>query len=61
MSRRVLVAPAHLRAIESVYAPILRDAGYTIEFSPHNKPGTEQQLTPAERKTAPPKAYHKEL
>lgn len=48
MNRRVLVAPAHLRAIEHAYAHILRDAGYTIEFSPHNKPGTEQQLTPAE-------------
>lgn len=45
MSRRVLVAPAHLRAIEHVYAPILRDAGYTIEFSPHNTPGTEQQMS----------------
>ena len=48
MSRRVLVAPAHLRAIEHTYAPILRGAGYTIEFSPHNKPGTEQQLTDKE-------------
>jgi D-3-phosphoglycerate dehydrogenase / 2-oxoglutarate reductase len=48
MNRRVLVAPAHLRAIEHTYGSILRDAGYTIEFSPHNKPGTEQQLTPAE-------------
>ena len=45
MSRRVLVAPAHLRAIEPVYAPVLRDAGYTIQFSPHDTPGTEQQMS----------------
>ena len=48
MSRRVLVAPAHLRAIEPVYAPILRDAGYTVQFSPHNTPGTEQQMSEAD-------------
>ncbi len=48
MSRRVLVAPAHLRAIEHAYAPILRDAGYTIEFSPHNTPGTELQMSEAD-------------
>jgi D-3-phosphoglycerate dehydrogenase len=42
---RVLVAPAHLRAIQPVYAPILRDAGYTIQFSPHDTPGTEQQMS----------------
>jgi phosphoglycerate dehydrogenase-like enzyme len=48
MSRRVLVAPAHLRAIEPVYAPVLRDAGYTIQFSPHDTPGTEQQMSEAD-------------
>jgi D-3-phosphoglycerate dehydrogenase / 2-oxoglutarate reductase len=48
MSRRVLVAPAHLRAIEFAYAPILRDAGYTIQFSPHNTPGTELQMSEAD-------------
>jgi phosphoglycerate dehydrogenase-like enzyme len=48
MIRRVLVAPAHLREIEPVYAPVLRDAGYTIEFSPRHTPGTEQQMSEAE-------------
>jgi phosphoglycerate dehydrogenase-like enzyme len=48
MSRRVLVAPAHLREIQPVYAPVLTDAGYTIQFSPHNTPGTEQQMSEAD-------------
>ena len=45
MSRRVLVAPAPLREIEHTYGPILRGAGYTIEYPPRNLPGTEQQMS----------------
>jgi phosphoglycerate dehydrogenase-like enzyme len=48
MSRRVLVAPAPLREIEHVYGPILRAAGYTIEYPPRNLPRSEQQMSEAE-------------
>jgi phosphoglycerate dehydrogenase-like enzyme len=48
MNRRVLVAPAPLREIEHVYGPILRDAGYAIEYPPRNLPRSEQQMSEAE-------------
>ena len=48
MSRRVLVAPAPLREIEHTYGPILRAAGYTIEYPPRHLPGTEKQMTEPE-------------
>ena len=44
MSRRVLVAPAPLREIEHTYGPILRGAGYTIEYPPRDNFLTEQQM-----------------
>ena len=48
MSRRVLVAPAPLREIEHTYGPILRAAGYTVEYPPRHLPGTEKQMSEAE-------------
>ena len=48
MSRRVLVAPAPLREIEHTYGPILRGAGYTIEYPPRDNFLTEQQMSVAE-------------
>jgi phosphoglycerate dehydrogenase-like enzyme len=48
MSRRVLVAPAPLREIEFTYGPVLRDAGYAIEYPPRNIPGSEIQMSEAE-------------
>ena len=45
MSRRVLVAPAPLREIEHTYGPILRGAGYTIEYPPRDNFLTEQQMS----------------
>jgi phosphoglycerate dehydrogenase-like enzyme len=45
---RVLVAPAPLREIEDVYGPILRAAGYTIEYPPRNLPKSELQMSEAE-------------
>lgn len=48
MSRRVLVAPAPLREIEFTYGPILRGAGYTIEYPPRDNFLTEQQMSEAE-------------
>lgn len=45
MSRRVLVAPAPLREIEFTYGPILRGAGYTIEYPPRDHVLTEQQMS----------------
>ncbi|MBP3955083.1 phosphoglycerate dehydrogenase [Gemmata sp. G18] len=48
MSRRVLVAPAPLREIEFTYGPILRGAGYTIEYPPRDNVLTEQQMSVAE-------------
>ena len=32
MSRRVLVAPGPLKGIEHAFAPVLRDAGYAVEY-----------------------------
>jgi phosphoglycerate dehydrogenase-like enzyme len=54
MSRRVLVAPAPLREIEFVYGPILRDAGYVIEFPPRNLPRSELQMSEQELLTLLP-------
>src|ERR1700722_4561813 len=48
MSRRVLVAPAPLREIEHVYGPILRDAGYVVEFPLRHIPRSEQQMSELE-------------
>jgi phosphoglycerate dehydrogenase-like enzyme len=48
MNRRVLVAPAPLREIEHVYGPILRDAGYTIEYPPRHLPRSEKQMSEEE-------------
>src|SRR5436190_12153856 len=48
MSRRVLVAPAPLREIEHTYGPILRGAGYTIEYPPRDNFLTEQQMSEEE-------------
>ena len=45
MRRRVLVAPAPLQEIEHVYGPILRGAGYTIEYPPRDHVETELQMT----------------
>jgi phosphoglycerate dehydrogenase-like enzyme len=45
---RVLVAPAPLREIEHVYGPILRDAGYVLEYPPRHLPRSEQQMSEAE-------------
>jgi phosphoglycerate dehydrogenase-like enzyme len=45
MSRRVLVAPAPLRQIEFTYGPILREAGYEIQYPPRNYAHTEQQMS----------------
>ncbi|AWM36536.1 D-3-phosphoglycerate dehydrogenase [Gemmata obscuriglobus] len=45
MSRRVLVAPAPLREIEFTYGPILRGAGYAIEYPPRDHVFTEQQMS----------------
>ncbi|MFM8272155.1 MAG: phosphoglycerate dehydrogenase [Gemmata sp.] len=45
MSRRVLVAPAPLREIEFTYGPILKGAGYAIEYPPRDNFQTEQQMS----------------
>src|SRR5262245_47742166 len=45
MPGRVLVAPAPLREIEHTYGPILRGAGYTIEYPPRDNFQTEQQMS----------------
>src|SRR5215213_5617840 len=45
---RVLVAPAPLREIEFTYGPILRGAGYTIEYPPRDNFLTEQQMSEEE-------------
>jgi D-3-phosphoglycerate dehydrogenase len=48
MSRRVLVAPGPLRNIEHAFAPILRDAGYTVEYPAREGFSPEAVLTEAE-------------
>lgn len=45
---RVLVAPAPLREIEHVYGPLLRSAGYSIEYPPRDNILTEQQMSEEE-------------
>jgi D-3-phosphoglycerate dehydrogenase len=48
MSRRVLVAPAHLRAIEFTFAPLLRDAGYTIHYPSRYEVDSDKPMNEAE-------------
>jgi D-3-phosphoglycerate dehydrogenase len=48
MPRRVLVAPAPLKEIDHVYGPILRGAGYTIEYPPRDQIETELQMSEEE-------------
>lgn len=45
---RVLVAPAPLKEIEHTYGPILRGAGYEIDYPPRRDTLTEVQMTEAE-------------
>jgi len=52
--RRVLVAPAPLREIAHVYAPILEGAGYTIEYPPRDDFMTEVQMSEQELLTQLP-------
>jgi phosphoglycerate dehydrogenase-like enzyme len=48
MPRRVLVAPAPLKEIDHVYAPILQGAGCTIEYPPRDHIETELQRSEEE-------------
>lgn len=48
MSRRVLVAPAHLRAIEFAFAPTLRDAGYMIHYPSRYEVHSDKPMNEAE-------------
>jgi phosphoglycerate dehydrogenase-like enzyme len=48
MSRRVLVAPAHLRAIEFTFAPTLRDAGYTVHYPSRYEVHSDKPMNEAE-------------
>jgi phosphoglycerate dehydrogenase-like enzyme len=48
MPRRVLVAPAPLKEIDHVYAPILQSAGCTIEYPPRDHIETELQMSEEE-------------
>ena len=48
MPRRVLVAPAPLKEIDHVYAPILKGAGCSIEYPPRDHIETELQMTEEE-------------
>jgi phosphoglycerate dehydrogenase-like enzyme len=48
MSRRVLVAPAHLRAIEFCFAPTLSDAGYTIHYPSRYEVHSDKPMNEAE-------------
>ena len=43
--RRVLVAPAPLKEIEHVYGPILRGAGFAIEYPPRDQRRDRMQMT----------------
>jgi D-3-phosphoglycerate dehydrogenase / 2-oxoglutarate reductase len=54
MPGRVLVAPAPLREIEHTYGPILRGAGYTIEYPPRDNFMTELQMSVEELLTQLP-------
>jgi phosphoglycerate dehydrogenase-like enzyme len=45
---RVLVAPAPLKEIEHTYGPILRGAGYEIDYPPRRDFHTEVQMTEQE-------------
>lgn len=45
---RVLVAPAPLRDIEHTFGPILKGAGYTIEYPPRRDTVVEVQMTEEE-------------
>lgn len=48
MIRRVLVAPAPLREIEHVFGPLLRAAGYSLEYPKRDGRLTDQQMTESE-------------
>ena len=48
MPRRVLVAPAPLKEIDHVYGPILKGAGFTIEYPPRDQVETELQMSEEE-------------
>jgi phosphoglycerate dehydrogenase-like enzyme len=48
MPRRVLVAPAPLKEIDHVYGPILKGAGFTIEYPPRDHIETELQMSEEE-------------
>jgi D-3-phosphoglycerate dehydrogenase / 2-oxoglutarate reductase len=45
---RVLVAPAHLRAIEFAFAPLLREAGYTIHYPSRFEVDSDKPMNEAE-------------
>ncbi len=51
---RVLVAPAHLRAIELAFAPILREAGYTIHYPARYEVDSDKPMGEAELMTEVP-------
>jgi phosphoglycerate dehydrogenase-like enzyme len=48
MSRRVLVAPAHLRAIEPAFAPILQAGGYEIHYPKRFEVHSDKPMNEAE-------------
>jgi phosphoglycerate dehydrogenase-like enzyme len=48
MARRVLVAPAHLREIETVFAPTLEGAGYTIQYPQNLNVQSDRPMPEAE-------------
>jgi D-3-phosphoglycerate dehydrogenase len=48
MSRRVLVAPGPLKGIEHTFTPILRDAGYAVEYPARENFAPDAQMTEAE-------------
>lgn len=48
MSRRVIVAPAHLKQIDHVYLPTFREAGLTVEYPPRDHIETELQMSEEE-------------
>jgi phosphoglycerate dehydrogenase-like enzyme len=48
MARRVLVAPGPLKGIEHTFGPILRDAGYAVEYPAREGFSAEAQMTEAE-------------
>src|SRR5262245_23182828 len=54
MSRRVIVAPAHLKEIEHIHGPILKGAGCTIEYPPRDHIETELQMSEEELLTLLP-------